>query len=120
MLRTFLKSKIHRAVVTGADVNYEGSLTVDAGLLQAAGMREFEQVLVADVDNGARLETYLIAGPEGSGIVQGNGAAAHQLRPGDRVIIMTFVQVPEPLPADWSPVVVLVDKQNRIREVRGG
>jgi aspartate 1-decarboxylase len=120
MLRTFLKSKIHRAVVTGADVNYEGSLTVDSALLAAAGMRAYELVLVADVENGARLETYLIAGPEGSGIIQGNGAAARLLQAGDHVIIMTFVQVPEPLPAEWSPTIVLVDEKNRIREIRGG
>jgi aspartate 1-decarboxylase len=118
--RTFLKSKIHRAVVTGADVNYEGSLSVDSGLLEAAGMRAFELVLVADVENGARLETYLIAAPEGSGIIQGNGAAARLLQAGDHVIIMTYAQVPEPLPDEWSPRIVLVDEKNRIREVRGG
>ncbi len=120
MYRTFLKSKIHRAVVTGADVNYEGSLTVDSALLEAAGMREFELVLIADVDNGARLETYLISAPPGSGIIQGNGAAARSLQAGDHVIIMNFVQVPEPLPGEWSPRIVLVDEKNRIREVRGG
>lgn len=117
MYRTLLNSKIHRAVVTGADVNYEGSLSVDLALLKAAGMREFELVLVADVENGRRLETYLIAAPEGTGIIQGNGAAARLLQTGDHVIIMTFVQVPEPLPAEWSPRIVLVDEKNRIREV---
>ncbi len=120
MQRSFLKSKIHRAVVTGADVNYEGSLTVDSALLEAAGMLEYEHVLVADVENGGRLETYLIAGPEGSGIIQGNGAAARLLQTGDHVIIMTFALLSEPMPADYSPTIVLVDDQNRILEVREG
>ncbi len=75
---------------------------------------------VADVENGARLETYLIAGPAGSGVVQPNGAAAQLIRPGDHVIVMAFSQVAEPLPEKWSPTIVLVDGQNRIREVRHG
>ena len=120
MYRTLLKSKIHRAVVTGADVNYEGSLTVDSTLLEAAGMREFELVQVADVENGERLETYLMAGPAGSGIIQGNGAAARLIHPGDHIIIMVFTQVPEPLPEKWTPTIVLVDKKNRVREIRSG
>ncbi len=114
--RTLLKSKIHRAVITSADLNYEGSLTVDSALLEAAGMREFEQVQVVDVENGARLETYLITGEHGSGIVQANGAAARLLYPGDHVIIMAFVQVAEPLPEQWTPTIVQVDEHNRIRE----
>jgi aspartate 1-decarboxylase len=118
MYRTLLKSKIHRAVVTSADVDYEGSLTVDSTLLEAAGMREFELVQVADVENGARLETYLIAGPAGSGIVQPNGAAAQLIQPGDHIIIMTFAQVPEPLPEKWAPTILLVDEQNQIREIK--
>src|SRR5512135_1163498 len=105
--RTLLKSKIHRAVVTSADMNYEGSLKVDASLMEAAGMREFELVQVADVENGERLETYLIRGPEGSGVVQANGAAARLLHPGDHLIIMAFAQVEEPLPEEWSPAIVL-------------
>jgi aspartate 1-decarboxylase len=115
--RTFLKSKIHRAVVTSADVDYEGSLTLDVDLLEAAGMVEFEQVHVADVENGERLVTYLLAGPAGSGIVQPNGAAARLLHPGDHIIIMSFVQVEEPLPAKWEPVIVLVDQKNHLLEV---
>lgn len=118
--RTLLHSKIHRAVVTSGDVNYEGSLKVDSLLLEAAGMREFELVQVADVENGARLETYLIAGEPGSGVIQPNGAAARLIQTGDHVIIMAFAQVPEPLPQDWSPTIVLVDEQNRVREVRRG
>lgn len=113
-----LKSKIHRAVVTSADVDYEGSLKVDADLLEAAGMREFELVQVADVENGARLETYLISGPAGSGIVQPNGAAARLIYPGDHVIIMAFAQVSEPLPEKWTPTILLVDEQNHIREIK--
>ena len=116
--RTLLKSKIHRAVVTGGDINYEGSLKVDTDLLDAAGMREFELVQVVDVENGARLETYLIAGEAGSGVIQPNGAAARLLYPGDHIIIMTFAQVPQPLPEQWTPTIVLVDEKNHIRETR--
>ncbi len=116
--RTLLRSKIHRAVVTSADLDYEGSLTVDSALLDSAGMREYELVQVADVDNGARLETYLIAGPAGSGVVQPNGAAARMLYPGDHIIIMAFAQVSEPLPEKWTPTIVLVDEQNQLREKR--
>ena len=118
MYRTLLKSKIHRAMVTSADVDYEGSLKVDADLLESAGMREFELVQVADVENGARLEIYLIAGPAGSGIVQPNGAAAQLIHPGDHIIIMAFAQVPEPLPEKWTPTIVLVDEHNHIRETK--
>jgi len=118
MFRTLLRSKIHRAVVTSADINYEGSLTVDATLLEAAGMHAFELVQVVDVENGARLETYLIPGKPGSGMVQPNGAAARLLFPGDHIIIMNYVQVPEPLPEEWLPTIVLVDEQNHIQEIK--
>jgi aspartate 1-decarboxylase len=118
MYRTLLKSKIHRAMVTSADLDYEGSLKVDMDLLEAAGMREFELVQVADVENGARLETYLIAGPAGSGIIQPNGAAAQLIHPGDHIIIMAFAQVSEPLPEEWTPTIVLMDEQNHIRETK--
>lgn len=118
MYRTLLHAKIHRATVTAADVDYVGSLTVDADLLAAAGLHEFEQVTVADVDNGARFDTYLMTGPAGSGVVQVNGAAARLVNVGDRVIIMAYALVPEPPPADWSPNIVLVDEKNRVREVR--
>ena len=91
MYRTLLRSKIHRAVVTSADINYEGSLTVDSDLLEAAGMVAFELVQVVDIENGARLETYLIAGKPGSGVIQSNGAAARLLYPGDHIIIMNYV-----------------------------
>jgi aspartate 1-decarboxylase len=120
MYRTLLNAKIHRALVTGADLNYEGSLSVDKALLEAAGIREFELVQVVDVENGSRLETYAIAAAAGSGIIQANGAAARLLHPGDHVILMAFAQVPEPLPEDWKPKIVLVDEKNRLREVSGG
>ncbi len=112
--RTLLKSKIHRAVVTGADIDYEGSLTVDEALMRAAGMHEYEQVQVVDVENGARLETYLMAGPAGSGTIQSNGAAARLLFPGDHIIIMAYAQVAEPLPEKWQPTIVQVDEENRL------
>ena len=120
MLRTFLHAKIHRAVMTSADLNYEGSLTVDADLLEAAGIREFELVQVVDVESGSRFETYIISGLAGSGVIQANGAAARLVQLGDHVIIMAFAQVAEPLPADWAPKIVLVDEKNRVREVRLG
>jgi aspartate 1-decarboxylase len=120
MERILLNAKIHRAVVTSTDADYEGSLTVDAALLAAAGMRVYERVLVADVENGERLETYLLEAPAGSGVVQPNGAAACLFRPGDHLIIMTFAQIPEPLPEKWSPAIVLVDEHNRLRELRRG
>ena len=118
MVRALLKSKIHRAVVTSADLNYDGSLTVDSTLLEAAGMHVFELVQVVDIENGARLETYLIAGEPGSGIIQPNGAAARLLSPGDHIIIMNYIQVPEPLPEKWLPTIVLVNEQNQIQEIK--
>ena len=118
MFRTLLRSKIHRAVVTSADIDYEGSLTVDSDLLEAAGMHAFELVQVVDIENGARLETYLIAGQPGSGIIQPNGAAARLLYPGDHIIIMAYLQVPEPLPEKWTPTIVTVNEQNQIQEIK--
>ncbi len=120
MYRTLLNAKIHRAVVTGADLNYEGSLAVDSALLEAAGIREFELIQIVDIDNGSRLETYAIPAPAGSGMIQANGAAARLVLAGDHVIIMAFAQVPEPLPAEWAPKIVLVDEKNCIREVKQG
>jgi aspartate 1-decarboxylase len=117
MLRTMLNGKIHRATVTGADLNYVGSITVDPALLEAANILPFERVQVVDVTNGARLETYAIAGEPGSGTIQLNGAAAHLVRPGDLVIIMSYVQV-DNADLDWQPRVVLVDAHNQITEVR--
>jgi aspartate 1-decarboxylase len=108
------KSKIHRGVLTGADLNYEGSLTVDLDLMDAADMREFEKVQVVNVNNGARLETYLIAGERGSGTIQLNGAAARLGVPGDRVIVISYAEYEEAELAAFEPRLVFVDDQNRI------
>jgi aspartate 1-decarboxylase len=118
MLRTMLNGKIHRATVTGADLNYIGSITVDRALLEAANILPFERVQVVDVTNGSRLETYAIAGEAGSGVVQLNGAAAHLVSVGDLVIIMSYVQIEDPIPQDWRPRVVLVNARNQLLEVR--
>jgi aspartate 1-decarboxylase len=118
MKRTLLRSKIHRATVTGADPDYEGSITIDPDLIRAAGLVEYELVHVADITNGVRLETYVIAGEPGSGVICMNGAAARVVNVGDKVIIMAYGQAEEPLPDDWRPAIVLVDENNRIREVR--
>jgi aspartate 1-decarboxylase len=120
MYRTFLFAKIHRATVTAANVGYVGSITVDAELLRCSGIRQYERVQVVDVDNGARLETYVIAGPAGSGAIELNGAAARLVQVGDKVIIMAYAEVAEPLPDDWSPVVLLMDEHNQVAEVRHG
>lgn len=119
MFRTLVHGKIHRATVTNADLHYIGSITIDPILMEAANMVPFERVQVVDLNNGNRLETYTIAGERGSGTIQLNGAAAHLVSIGDLVIIMAYMQVPEPTPADWSPRVVLVDEKNRITEVLG-
>ena len=116
--RTRVRSEIHRATVTGADLHYIGSITIDGDLLNAADILPFERVQVVDVNNGNRLETYAIAGESGSGTIQLNGAAAHQVALGDKVIVMAYSQVEEPIPATWQPTVVLVDEANRISEVR--
>ena len=114
MFRTMLKSKIHRATVTGANVDYVGSITIDEDLLRAADLFEYERVQVVDVDNGARLETYAIPGPAGSGVVCLNGAAARLVQPGDKVIVMSYAQVTEVEARAMKPTVVFVDEQNRI------
>jgi aspartate 1-decarboxylase len=117
MRRSLCKSKIHRATLTGADLNYEGSLTVDRALMDAADMLPYERVQVVNVNNGARLETYLIPGDAGSGTVQLNGAGARLGAPGDIVILMTYAEYDDSELADgFAPTVVLVDAQNRIRE----
>ncbi|WP_081752626.1 aspartate 1-decarboxylase [Kallotenue papyrolyticum] len=116
--RTMVRGKIHRATVTAADLHYIGSITIDEELLEAADILPFERVQVVDVTNGNRLETYAIAGERGSGTIQLNGAAAHLVNVGDLVIVMSYAQVEEPVPADWQPTVVLVDERNRITEVR--
>ena len=117
MRRTLCKSKIHRATITGADLNYEGSLTLDRALMDAADMLPYERVQVVNVNNGARLETYLIPGEAGSGIVQLNGAGARLGAPGDIVILMTYAEYEESeIADDFAPRVVQVDERNRVVE----
>jgi aspartate 1-decarboxylase len=114
MLRTMFKSKIHRATVTEANLNYVGSITIDAELLRAADILEGEQVQVVNVNNGARFETYTIGGLAGSGVVCLNGAAARLAHPGDVVIIITYAQLNQAELDQFSPTVVHVDAQNRM------
>src|SRR5215813_3558402 len=115
MRRTLFKSKIHRATVTHADLDYEGSVTIDVDLLRAADILPYEKVAIWNVTRGSRLETYALEGPAGSGVVCINGAAAHHNRPGDLVIIATFAEMDEAEARAHEPKVVLVDGQNRIR-----
>ena len=117
MFRTLLGGKIHRATVTQADLNYVGSITVDEDLLDAAGILVNEKVQIVNNNNGARLETYTIAGQRGSGVICLNGAAARLVQQGDVVIIMSYVLLSEPEISAHEPKVVLVDEANRIREV---
>jgi aspartate 1-decarboxylase len=116
MIRTMLKSKIHRATVTEANVEYEGSVTIDSELLEAGDILPYERVEIWDCSNGNRLRTYAIAGEPGGGEVCVNGAAAHLVKPGDVVIISTFVEVTEPEARGWSARRVFVDGKNRIRD----
>jgi aspartate 1-decarboxylase len=116
MFRQMLRGKIHRATVTKADVDYVGSITIDQLLLDAADIAPYEQVHVVDVDNGARLETYTIPAPAGSGEIQINGAAARLVNEGDRVIIIAYSLTPEANVRDVQPRVVHVDSRNRIVE----
>ncbi len=116
---TMLKGKIHRAVVTQAELDYVGSITVDPALLEAAGILEYEYVQVVDIENGNRFETYTIAGERDSGMICLNGAAARQVLPGDHVIIMSYASMTEQEAETHRPKVVFVDEQNRIlRTVR--
>jgi aspartate 1-decarboxylase len=113
-MRIMMKSKIHRATVTQADLDYVGSVTLDSALMEAADLLEGEQVAIVDVTNGARIETYVIPGPRGSGIVGINGAAAHLIHPGDLVIIMSYAVLDDAEARALQPRVVHVDRQNRI------
>nr|WP_269799149.1 aspartate 1-decarboxylase [Glycomyces xiaoerkulensis] len=113
------KSKVHRATVTEADLHYVGSVTVDADLLEAADILDGEQVAIVDITNGARLETYTIAGERGSGVIGINGAAAHLVDPGDLVILISYAQMEDAEARRFVPRVVHVDERNRIVEVDG-
>jgi aspartate 1-decarboxylase len=113
MRRIMMKSKIHRATVVGADLNYIGSITLDPALMELADIAEHEQVHVLDIDNGARFETYTIAGRRGSGAVQVNGAAARLVHTGDRVIVISYAQYDEAELESYAPKIVHVDSRNR-------
>lgn len=117
MLRTMLKSKIHRATVTEANLNYEGSITIDSELLEAANIIPNEKVHVVDVNNGARLETYAIAGEAGSGTVCLNGAAARLIHKGDTVIILSYVAIEDEGAKKMNPKIIYVDRNNRINRI---
>lgn len=114
------KSKIHRATITGADLNYEGSIKIDSNLLEAAGMYEYEAVWIWNINNGERLMTYIIKGPAGSGVIELNGAAARLGQKGDLVIITTFADMSEEKAESWKPIVVLVDENNKIKDICRG
>ena len=110
-----LKGKIHRATVKQAELNYVGSITVDADLLDAAGIYEYEKVAIGDIENGNRFETYTIAGERGSGMICLNGAAARCVSVGDKVILMAYAQLtPEEVRNSYAPQVVFVDEENKI------
>ncbi|MCC6037750.1 aspartate 1-decarboxylase [Fervidibacter sp.] len=117
MMRILCKSKIHRATVTEANLNYEGSLTLDPLLMEAAGLVPFEQVHVLNLNNGARFETYLIEGERGSGTVCVNGAAARLVQVGDPVIVLAYALVPEDELSDFTARIVFVDEHNRVVRV---
>lgn len=117
MMLTMLKGKIHRATVKQAEVDYIGSITIDSELMKAAGILEYEKVQVADVNNGKRLETYVIAGEPGSGMICLNGAAAHYVEVDDKVIIMCYAQVDEREATQMKPRVVFVDDDNKASRI---
>jgi len=113
-MREMLKSKIHSATLTETELEYEGSVTIDRALMEAADLAPFEKVLVANLSNGDRLETYVIEGKPGSGTICLNGAAARRAQSGDRIIIMSFCLVEDGESKNWQPTVVVVDEKNRI------
>jgi len=116
MQRIMLKSKIHRATITEADLNYDGSLTIDRVLMDAAGIIPFERVKVYNINNGERFDTYAIEGPAGSGIIGLNGAAARKGHIGDLIIIVTYAGYDDAELKDFSPAIILCDENNTIRE----
>ena len=117
MRRRMFRSKIHRAVVTHADLDYEGSVTIDQDLMDAADMLAHEEVHILNVTRGTRLITYTLPGPRGSGVICINGAAAHLIGPGDLVILATYGEMEEAEARAWEPKVVRVDAQNRVLAV---
>ena len=119
MILTMLKAKIHRAAVTESNLNYVGSITIDKDLMEASGILEYEKVSVVDIDNGSRLETYVIEGECGSGIICLNGAAARLVQPGDKIIIIAYCQVDAEEAEMHSPKIVFVGSGNKIVEIKG-
>ena len=117
MMRIMMKSKIHRATVTQADLDYVGSVTIDADLLDAADLLEGEQVAIVDNTNGARIETYVIPGPRGTGVIGINGAAAHLVHPGDVVIIMSYAVLDDAEARTLKPRVIHVDGDNHVVKI---
>ncbi|MGN0204203.1 MAG: aspartate 1-decarboxylase [Coprococcus sp.] len=117
MIQTMLKGKIHRATVIQAELNYVGSITIDEELMEAAGICEYEQVQIVDIDNGQRFETYVIAGEKGSGMICLNGAAARMVQVGDKIIIMCYAGMSPEEIKDNPPKVVFVDEKNHIQRV---
>lgn len=117
MIRRMFLGKIHRATVTHADLDYEGSVTIDADLMDAAGILENEEIHIWNVTRGTRLVTYALRGPNGSGVVCVNGAAAHLMKPGDLAILATFGELTDEEARAHEPKVVLVDEHNRIKEM---
>jgi aspartate 1-decarboxylase len=117
VMRIMMKSKIHRATVTQADLHYVGSVTLDAALMEAADLLDGEQVAIVDITNGARIETYVIPGPAGSGVIGINGAAAHLVHPGDLIILMSYAVLDDAEARALKPTVVHVDGQNRVVKI---
>jgi aspartate 1-decarboxylase len=118
MLRTMLQAKLHRVSVTHADLNYEGSCGIDRALLSAAALREFQKIDIYNVNNGARFSTYIIAEPEGSGVISLNGAAARRAMAGDLLIVCAYSQYDDK-ELDWyRPIIVLVDSSNRVGSIK--
>lgn len=118
MFRTIMKSKIHRAVVTEANLNYMGSITIDSELLEAANIFPNEKVQIVNNNNGARFETYVISGPPGAGDICLNGAAARLVHPGDTIIIITYAMMDEKEATEHKPIVIFVDGNNKISEIK--
>lgn len=117
MVMTMLKGKIHRATVVQAALDYVGSITIDEALMEASGIREYEQVQIVDINNGQRFETYVIAGEKNSGMICLNGAAARMVQVGDKIIIMCYCGMTPEEMAGYAPKVVFVDEENRIERI---
>lgn len=119
MFRTMMNAKIHRATVTEANLEYVGSITIDEDLLDEVGMTANEKVQIVNNNNGARFETYIIPGERGSGVICLNGAAARLVQPGDTVIIISYIMVPEDKVKDHQPKIAIIDENNRIEQLIG-